>query len=228
MADDTDDDKTEEPTEKRLADAIERGNTPVSREIAFLASLARLSADRNLRAARGDARRSSRRSRISSTIPRAGGWRRRATRMLLDARRRRHAGAVLGPAVLLLMAFGVGGSVLQNPPRIVASRIAPDFKRLSPFSGFARLFGPRGWTEFVKAALKLGAVAARRRCCWSAQRWRWSSTRCSSMSAAAAATAAVALRRGHGGGGARAARHRRRRFHLDAHSLAARSAHEPA
>ena len=41
MADDNDDeDKTEEPTEKRLADAIERGNTPVSREVSFVTSLA--------------------------------------------------------------------------------------------------------------------------------------------------------------------------------------------
>jgi len=40
MADDSDDDKTDEPTEKRLADALERGNAPVSREIAFLTSMA--------------------------------------------------------------------------------------------------------------------------------------------------------------------------------------------
>ena len=68
--------------------------------------------------------------------------------------------AFSGPAVLLLMAFGVGGSILQNPPRIVPQRIAPDFSRLSPLAGFTRLFGPRGWTEFAKSALKLGAVAA--------------------------------------------------------------------
>jgi flagellar biosynthetic protein FlhB len=66
----------------------------------------------------------------------------------------------LGPAVFLLMAFGVGGSIFQNAPRIVPQRIAPDFKRLSPLSGFTRLFGPRGWTEFAKSALKLGAVIA--------------------------------------------------------------------
>jgi flagellar biosynthetic protein FlhB len=66
----------------------------------------------------------------------------------------------LAPAILLLMAFGIGGTVLQNPPRVVTSRIAPDFSRLSPLSGFTRLFGPRGWTEFFKAGLKLGAVAA--------------------------------------------------------------------
>ena len=56
MADDTDDDKTEEPTEKRLADAVERGNTPVSREVTFLAALVRLShRSRSTPAARGDA-----------------------------------------------------------------------------------------------------------------------------------------------------------------------------
>ncbi len=66
----------------------------------------------------------------------------------------------VGPAALLLMAFGVAGAALQNAPRVVLERIAPDFKRLSPMAGFMRLFGPRGWTEFAKSALKLAVVGS--------------------------------------------------------------------
>ena len=159
MADDNDDDKTEEPTEKRIADAIERGNTPVSREIAFLTSLLAYllieiyvlpSAIPELVAA------------IAHFLDDPSGWRLEtsgdATQLL------RLVGAIVarfgGPAVLLLMAFGVGGSVIQNPPRIVTQRIEPKFSNLSPLGGLTRLFGPRGWTEFFKSALKLGAVGA--------------------------------------------------------------------
>ena len=157
MADDSDD-KTEEPTEKRLADAIERGNTPMSREVGFLVSLlayllieiyALPSMTPELVTA------------IAHFLDDPSGWRLNSAgdiELLMNAVALIIA-RFLGPAVLLLMAFGVGGSVLQNPPRVVLQRIAPDFQRVSPFSGFMRLFGPRGWTEFAKSGLKLAVVA---------------------------------------------------------------------
>jgi len=158
MADDNDDDKTEEPTEKRLADAIERGNTPMSREVAFLTSLVAYllieiyvlpSTTPDIIAA------------IVHFLDDPSGWR-LETGGDAELLMRAVAAIVarfLGPAVFLLMAFGVGGSALQNAPRIVLQRIAPDFQRLSPIGGFMRLFGPRGWTEFGKSALKLTVVA---------------------------------------------------------------------
>ena len=137
------------PTEKRLADAIERGNTPVSREIAFLTSLvAYLLIEIYVLPATTPALASAM-LRISSTIPRAGGWRRGGDATLLIGAVAAIVARFVGPAAFLLMAFGVGGSILQNAPRIVAERIAPDFKRLSPFAGFvaavraARLDGVR-------------------------------------------------------------------------------------
>jgi flagellar biosynthetic protein FlhB len=157
MADESDDDKTEDPTEKRLADAIERGNTPVSREVAFLTSLiAYLLIEIYALPANTPALASA----LMRFLDDPSGWRLEtggdATALI---------GAVAAifarfaaPPVLMLMAFGVGGSIFQNAPRIVPERIAPDFKRLSPLSGLARLFGPRGWTEFGKSALKLAVV----------------------------------------------------------------------
>ena len=99
------------------------------------------------------------------------------------------------------MAFGVGGSVLQNPPRIVrAAHRAGLQAAVSPLGGLSRLFGPRGWTEFAKSALKLGAVGARRR---GARRRRSALALVEAMFvdvAGAAAAAAVALRRRDDGG----------------------------
>ena len=40
----------------------------------------------------------------------------------------------------IVMAFGVGGTVVQNVPRIVPTRLMPDFSRISLSGGFARTF----------------------------------------------------------------------------------------
>ena len=159
MADESDEDKTEEPTEKRLADAIERGDTPVSREVTFLAALcayliieiyAMPAATPGLVAA------------LAHFLDDPSGWRLQTSgdAMLLFRAVALVVARFAGPIVFLMMAFGVGGSIVQNAPRIALRRIEPNFQRLSPIGGFTRLFGPRGWTEFAKSALKLGAVAA--------------------------------------------------------------------
>jgi len=48
--------------------------------------------------------------------------------------------------------------VAQNAPRFVPDRIMPDLSRISPHAGFMRIFGLRGWTEFLKSLLKVFAV----------------------------------------------------------------------
>lgn len=158
MADDKDsDDKTEQATEKRLHDAAERGDVPVSREIPFLASLSAYllvdifvlpSTTPNLVAA------------LLHFIDDPSGWRldKSSDAIALFQVVAVASARFLIPAVLMIMAFGVAGSVLQNAPRIVLSRIMPDLSRISIGRGAARLFGPRGWTEFFKSALKLGSV----------------------------------------------------------------------
>jgi flagellar biosynthesis protein FlhB len=159
MADDSDDDKTEEPTDKKISDAIERGNTPVSRELAFFTSLVAylIIEIYLLPASTPELARQ-----ISHFLDDPSGWRLETggDATLLIKSVAFILARFLGPPIFVLMAFGVGGTVLQNTPSFVASRIAPDFSRISPISGFKRLFGPRGWTEFFKSALKLLAVGA--------------------------------------------------------------------
>jgi flagellar biosynthesis protein FlhB len=64
------------------------------------------------------------------------------------------------PTVLLLGAAGVLASIAQSAPRIVPDRILPDASRISLRKGLGRVFGARGWTEFLKSLIKLSAVIA--------------------------------------------------------------------
>jgi flagellar biosynthetic protein FlhB len=159
MAEQSDaDSKTEEPTEKRLADAVERGDVPVSRELPFLAALsAYLIIDLFVLPAKT----SDLVAALLRFIDDPTGWRLERSRDVLTL-----ASVIafacarfLAPAIVLIMVFGVAASAFQNAPRIVPTRIMPDISRLSIWNGAARLFGPRGWTELAKSTLKLSAVA---------------------------------------------------------------------
>jgi flagellar biosynthetic protein FlhB len=169
------DSKTEEPTEKRLRDAVERGDVPVSREISFFTSLVGyLLVDMFV---------------VPTTTPDLvatllhfiddpSGWRLEQSSDVVALARIIGVGVArfLGPAILLMMAFGVGGTLFQNTPRVVPTRIMPDPARLSVGRGAARLFGPRGWTEFLKSALKLCAVGLAVTILLSRQRYALSSS----------------------------------------------------
>ena len=154
MADSPDkESKTEEPSEKKLRDAIEKGQAPHSREISLAASLVAtlLVATFLLREA---------------AVKLAG----LLGRLLDDAHGVRLAtggdagafftdlavqlGVILLPMIVLFMGFGLGGSFIQGLPRFVGERIRPDFSRLSPAKGWARLFGLRGAGEFLKVLVK--------------------------------------------------------------------------
>jgi flagellar biosynthesis protein FlhB len=169
------DSKTEEPTEKRLHDAVERGDVPVSREIPFFASLFAylLAATFIVPTTAPD---------LVATLMRfiddPSGWRlERSSDVVALARMLGTAAAgFLGPTLLLVMAFGLGGTLFQNAPRVVPSRILPDLARLSLARGATRLFGPRGWTEILKSALKLAAVGLAVAILLAAQRYALSSS----------------------------------------------------
>jgi flagellar biosynthetic protein FlhB len=158
MADDQDSDsKTEEATDKKLHDAIERGVVPVSREVPILASLAGiLIAAVYVMPSRSE--------RLVETLARflddPAGWRlERANDVAALATTMVFAAAdFLLPVLVLLMVCGVVASVAQNPPRVVPERIIPDLSRISLMAGLSRVFGLRGWTEFAKSLAKLGAV----------------------------------------------------------------------
>lgn len=58
---------------------------------------------------------------------------------------------------------GVGGNVAQSGLVFTASKLKPDWSRLSLIKGFGRIFGPDGWVQFIKTLAKLIAIGA---ICW--------------------------------------------------------------
>ena len=66
----------------------------------------------------------------------------------------------LTPLLVTLAMFGLAASLLQNAPSLVLQRITPDLSRISPLSGWSRLFGTQGLVEFAKSLFKLASVAA--------------------------------------------------------------------
>ncbi len=158
MSDDQDtDSKTEEATEKKLHDAVERGVVPFSREVSILASLAAIlivmvfvlppRTERFVGV-------------LIHFLDDPAGWRLERSsdvaalgEIILIA-----AAEFLAPTVVLLMVFGVVSSIAQNPPRFVPDRIIPDLSRISLGAGLSRVFGLRGWTEFLKSAMKVVTV----------------------------------------------------------------------
>jgi len=160
MADTSDQEsKTEEPTEKKVRDSVEQGKIPVSREASIFASMAALMVIQAFLIGQG----------VQQLVPTLQGLlddpegfplstgadaQNLLTVVGLQALR------FLVPLVVIMMVFGLAASLLQNAPRLVLQRIAPDLSRISPISGWNRLFGTQGLVEFGKSLFKLGSVSA--------------------------------------------------------------------
>jgi flagellar biosynthetic protein FlhB len=152
------DDRTEEPTQRRLEKAIERGDVAKSIEIntffvlgAFTLVLlimagpisSRLMADLrgflvNAHAVPSDA---------SGFL--GAGKRAFAATMI----------AILVPALCVLIA-GVAGGGLQHRPLWTLKPMTPQLSRISPLAGFKRLFGMEAIVQFTKGLVKIGIVGA--------------------------------------------------------------------
>ncbi|GGF47836.1 flagellar biosynthesis protein FlhB [Azorhizobium oxalatiphilum] len=159
MADDTDkESKTEEASEKKISDALEKGNVPFSREAALFAGMLGILAVltffvinpvRVLTTELTHFLDDPAGFRLNSTEDAVSlGW---GVLMLM--------GQVLLPAVLVLGAAGLIASLFQNTPRLVLERIKPQFSRINPVSGAGRIFGKQGFIEFGKSTFKFLAIA---------------------------------------------------------------------
>jgi flagellar biosynthesis protein FlhB len=152
------DSKTEEASEKKIRDELERGNVPVSREASIFAGFGGLLLcggfflrDGSVEFARG----------LQHLLDNANGWRLQngADAMLLLSVMSTTVGAVCVPLFIILIGAGIAASFAQNAPSIVFDRIKPDLSKISIIEGWHRIFGMRGQTEFLKSFLKFLAVA---------------------------------------------------------------------
>jgi flagellar biosynthesis protein FlhB len=153
--------RTEEPSQRRLQEARERGQLPRSRELSNFATM--IGGSAALVAIGGTvAAHLSQMMRRSLTID-AGALR------TTDSMTASLGEAGLGAVTALLPVFGalicmvLLASVALGGWNFSTKALTPDFSRLSPLSGIKRLFGLHGLSELAKALLKcfvVGAVCA--------------------------------------------------------------------
>jgi flagellar biosynthetic protein FlhB len=158
MAEDNDrESKTEEATEKKISDSLERGNTPFSREAPIFASLACMLLAAHF-AIRQDTTQLS--GLLQAFLSQAGELRieNRSDAIYILGNIIGVAGHFLAVPLLLLIAGGIVASLLQNTPNIAVERITPHWSKISLRQGWSRVFGLRGQLEFVKSVLKLAAI----------------------------------------------------------------------
>ncbi|HTO32764.1 MAG TPA: flagellar biosynthesis protein FlhB [Pararhizobium sp.] len=159
MSDDQDkDSKTEAASEKKIADAIEKGNTPFSREVTMFASVAAIYIFIVFFLPQGAATVA---EALKDIFEQPEAWRIETSTdvVALITYVFSKTGALLIPFFTLLIVFGIGSSVLQNLPSPVLDRIAPKMNRISPVSGFTRIYGIQGLVEFAKALFKILIVS---------------------------------------------------------------------
>lgn len=153
------DSKTEDPTSKKLSDAANKGNVPFSREITTFASTVAIYVFVVFFAADGVAHVA---NSLKDMFEQADQWSVDTGPDVFSVFYRLfwNAGAITVPAFALLIAFGVGASILQNLPTPVLERIRPQLSRLSLAKGFGKLFSKQSLVEFGKGLVKLLVVSA--------------------------------------------------------------------
>lgn len=160
MADEQDQDsKTEEPTEKKIRDAVEKGNIPFSKEVTIFASTLAILVYLVFFLPDGTVELT---IALRDIFEKPEEWRitTGSDAVFLFQHLFYETGAVLIPAMALLMTFGVASSILQNIPSPVLDRITPKFNRLSPIKGFGRIYGAQGMVEFAKSLTKIIVVSS--------------------------------------------------------------------
>lgn len=158
MADSEDkESKTEAPSDKKVRDALEKGNIPFSRETPIFASILGIllvltfiapSSTRFLT------------ERLSLFIDRPQDFRLNSG---VDAAALFQAlslevGRFLLPIIAVLAGCSLAASIFQNFPSLVSERIRPQWSRISPISGWSRIFSRAGLVEFAKSLFKFGTI----------------------------------------------------------------------
>lgn len=158
MADDDKDSKTEDPTDKKKRDAADKGNVPSSREVSVFASSLAFYVYIVFFLPSGLIRMG---QTLKDLFEHPEQWRIESSIDLisLSAHLGSEMALLLLPVGLMFIAFGISASVFQNMPSFVLERIRPQFSRISPISGWNRIYGMPGMVEFAKSAFKIIVVA---------------------------------------------------------------------
>jgi flagellar biosynthetic protein FlhB len=157
MSDEDKDSKTQDPTQKRLDDALEKGDVAKSQEVntwfVIAASTLLLSS-------------------FSGSI--STGIEVPMRNLLMNLHQIRVDGpgllsllgqielmliGVLGVPLLLLLIAGVGSNLIQHKLVFSTEPLTPKFSKISPAAGFARVFGKQAGANFLKGIFKVVALS---------------------------------------------------------------------
>lgn len=153
------DQKTEEPSEKKIEEALKQGNTPFSRETVAFGSLIGILVALTFFVPAATQQLTSLLKRL---IEDPGGWKivvSNDATGLMDFVLAESAWTI-SPIIVILLCTGLFSALVQNTPRLVLKRVKPDPSRLSLAKGWKRLFGQQGFVEFLKSLFKFTAVSA--------------------------------------------------------------------
>jgi flagellar biosynthesis protein FlhB len=150
--------RTEEPSQRRLQEARERGQIPRSRELTNFATM--IGGSAALVAIGGTIA-----AHLSQLMRRSLSFDEKALRTT-DSMTASLGDAGISAVTAILPVFGtlvcmvLLASVVLGGWNFSTKALTPDFSRLSPLSGIKRLFGFHGVSELVKALLKCIVVSA--------------------------------------------------------------------
>ncbi len=154
MAEEKDqEDRTEEPTQRKLEEAIKKGDVARSIEIGTFFVLCGFALA--LIVASGPALRGALHSlraflmNAHQVSPDAAGFTHVTTKGVLAG-----FAAMAGPLGFILAA-ALLGALIQHKPLWTTEPMAPKLSRISPMAGFKRLFGKEGWVNFAKGLVKI-------------------------------------------------------------------------
>ncbi len=146
--------KTEEASEKKIRDTIEKGKLPFAKEAPVFASFLAILLFALFFAEQSAARMA---GFLSLFLERPEDWPLGTERdiILIMQVVMFECGKVLVALMLLLVTAALAASILQNTPRFVLERVKPQMSRISLKEGFTRLFGAQGLAELLKSLGKL-------------------------------------------------------------------------
>ncbi|MHC2439138.1 flagellar biosynthesis protein FlhB [Bradyrhizobium sp. USDA 4451] len=157
MADDTED-KTEDPTQKRLDEALEKGDVVKSQEVNtwFMIAGATLVLSTFAGSIGGGILMPLRNLIANSWMIRTDG----AGLLQLTQTLGYAVVAAIGVPFLMLALAAVAGNMIQHQLVWSGEQLKPKFSKISPAAGFKRLFGKQAVANFLKGLFKLIALGA--------------------------------------------------------------------
>jgi flagellar biosynthesis protein FlhB len=158
MADESDAEKTEDPTQKRLDEALERGDVVKSQELNtwFVIAGGTLILSTFSGSIGGGILAPMRNLIANSWMIRTDG----PGLIALTQNLGYAVVAAIGLPILMLMLAAVAGNMLQHRLVWSGEQLKPKFSKISPGAGFKRIFGKQAAVNFAKGLFKLIALGA--------------------------------------------------------------------